>query len=208
LQDDATIFYSLDSRERILIKNITVSEDHIPENPPVYVRNLVGNLSLNNLSEGWHKISVFAEIHQRSQSYNSQDNLDFFVDTAPTVSLLSFNNRTFESSDIPLNFTVDQPTMLIQYDLDELGNRTISSNTTLQDLPDGNHTIAIYAWDTSGNIGTTETINFTIILPKPSVLKSETSLFPILPVTATISIAVIIAVSLLFYLKKHKNNMK
>ena len=45
---------------------------------------------------------------------------------------------------------------------------TVNGNSTLTDLPEGNHSLVIYANDTFGNMGKSDTTLFSIVLPTPS----------------------------------------
>ena len=85
--------------------------------------------------------------------------------TSPTVSILSPQNTTYASTLVPLNFTVDETTSWIGYSLDAQANATITGNTTLTSLFEGAHSITVYANDTAGNMGASETVYFTISLP-------------------------------------------
>jgi len=61
---------------------------------------------------------------------------------------------------IPLTFTVNETTPWIGYSLDRQENVTITGNTTLTDLSYGMHSVTVYANDTAGNMGSSETIYF------------------------------------------------
>jgi hypothetical protein len=84
------------------------------------------------------------------------------------------------------------------YSLDGEKNISITGNSTITNLTNGFHGITVYANDTSGNMGTSETINFTTV-------KQE--LFPsasIAIVSVVIAVVVVVA-GLLVYFKKHKH---
>ena len=73
-------------------------------------------------------------------------------------------------------------------------NVTIDVNTTLSGLNCGEHSLTVYAWDTAGNIGTSETLYFTIAEP-----------LPVVPVAAASAASVaVLSVGLLVYFKKRK----
>jgi len=82
--------------------------------------------------------------------------------TTPTIFIVSPENKTYTVTDVPLTFTVSEPTSWIGYSLDEQANVTIAENTTLTGLLDGFHSLIVYATDTAGNTGTSEKIYFTI----------------------------------------------
>lgn len=81
---------------------------------------------------------------------------------SPTITILSPENKTYTVSDIPLIFTVDEPASWMAYSLDGQNLVTITGNTTLHGLSEGSHTLAVYAKDKAGNLGTSEIIHFSI----------------------------------------------
>jgi parallel beta-helix repeat protein len=119
--------------------------------------------------------------------------------TPPRISLGSPLNQTHYDSDVPLNFSVNvlSPIKSVNwtgYSLDGNQNVTITGNTTLTGLSSGVHNVTVYANDTYGNMGTSETVTFTI--PEP---------FPIVPVaTVSVAAAAATAAGLLVYFKKRK----
>jgi undecaprenyl-diphosphatase len=83
-----------------------------------------------------------------------------------SISIITPENSTYVTgNEIPLNFTLNAPTFYIMYDLDVLGNVTITGNTTLTGLPRGSHSITIYASDTFGYLTASATIHFTVTYP-------------------------------------------
>jgi len=171
----------------------------LPYNPPFYLKTMSGNFLLFNLSEGWHKITVYCQTYDQSKTYSDEDISDFFVDTIPILSFLSFENKTFVTSDVPLHFTVNQAFSKITYCLDGQGNVSIRGNTTLTSLPNGEHNVTVYATDETGNTGASETINFNVAKLEP------VELFPTTMVIATIASIAAIGVGLLVYFKKRKH---
>jgi hypothetical protein len=118
--------------------------------------------------------------------------VSFTVDTVrPIVSILSQQNVTYSSPDFPLNFAVNENAS-ITYSLDGQDNVTVSGNTTLRGLPNGDHNVTVYATDEAGNVGASETIHFTI--------KSS----PATMVIAPIASVAVIGMGLLIYFKKRK----
>jgi parallel beta-helix repeat protein len=116
--------------------------------------------------------------------------------TPPTISILSPENKTYPVSDVPLTFTVSESTSWMGYNLDGQANVTITGNTTLSGLSDGSHSLIVYAKDTAGNTGASETIYFTIETKKEQV-------FPTWIIAAIVIIA-IVGVTLLVYFTKVK----
>jgi multisubunit Na+/H+ antiporter MnhC subunit len=93
-----------------------------------------------------------------------------------------------------LNFTVNESFSRISYVLDYQDNITIAENTTLTDLSNGYHNVTVYAIDSAGNTGTSETIYFNVEVPEP---------FPTTLVATASGVSVaVVGLALLVYLKK------
>jgi hypothetical protein len=126
----------------------------------------------------------------------SDSEVNFRIDnTAPRVSILSPQEQTY-GSEVLFDFIVDEVTRHAVYSLDGQANVTTSGNTMLKGLSNGEHTVTVYAWDEVGNVGSTETITFTVAKPES---------FPITFVVVAIVVsALAVATGLLFYFKKRK----
>jgi parallel beta-helix repeat protein len=112
--------------------------------------------------------------------------------TPPEISVL---NQRVAGSNVSLAFTVDKSVNWTGYSLDGKQNITITGNTTLTGLSDGLHNLTIYANDTYGNMGASETVTFTI--PEP---------FPVVPVAVgSVAVAIVVVAGLLAYSKKRKH---
>jgi hypothetical protein len=59
---------------------------------------------------------------------------------------------------------LSEPTSWIGYSFDRTPNASIAGNTTITNLQDGSHTITIYANDTLGSMGQSNTVHFTILI--------------------------------------------
>ncbi len=167
-----------------------------------------GNLSLAGAPEGNQTVTIM--VYGGGSCSNelvlyyfyavSYCTVGFTVDTtSPSVSISSLENRTYETSDIPLNFTVNESVTLVSYSLDGQANVTVAGNTTLAGLSVGEHNVTVYAWDAAGNVGASETIYFSIAEPEP-----QSEPFPTTMVIAPIASVTVIGVGLLVYLKKRK----
>jgi len=89
----------------------------------------------------------------------------------PTIVVLSPANATYDVRNVSLIFTVDKATSWIGYSLDGGANVTITGNTTLTSLSYGSHRIVVYANDTYGNMGVSNTVYFVIVsVPVPPVI--------------------------------------
>lgn len=184
-----TMVYSIDGKD-----NGTIPVKEIPENRPVEItyRNgktetiqgeppfvparIGGWVTLPQLAEGTHHITVYAK-YQYNNGGSDFIGLDsntvyFTIDDGapPIITCLSPENKTYSNNNLPLNFTVDEPTSWIGYSLDGQANVTITENFTLTELPSGSHKLIICANDTVGNMGKSETINFSIATPFPTTM--------------------------------------
>ena len=84
--------------------------------------------------------------------------------------------------------------------LDNESGVDVFGNATLSGLAYGVHNVTVYAVDTAGNIGTSETIIFTI------TEEPEPEPFPVIPVaTASVATIAVIGVGLLVYFKKRNH---
>jgi len=92
-----------------------------------------------------------------------------FVDIPPEISIISPENKTYPIKDVPLTFTVSESTSWIGYSLNNQANVTIAGNTTLTSLLDGVYHVVIYANDTTGNMGASSTVYFTVDTTPPNI---------------------------------------
>jgi len=112
----------------------------------------------------------------------------------PLVQVVSPENITYAADNVSLAFTVNKPTQWVGYSLDGQETVAVTGNTTLTGLQNGLHNITVYAKDTFENMGTSETVYFSVEVPFPTTLV----------IVSVASVAVIGAV-LAIYLKKRKH---
>ena len=116
----------------------------------------------------------------------------------PKISILSPLSQIYNESSIFVIFTVDKPFNRTDYSLDCEENATVTGNFTLTALSNGLHNVTIYASDTYGNIGASETIHFTVKVPDP---------FPTVPIAAAFLITIVVmGAGLLVYFKKQSGS--
>jgi hypothetical protein len=144
------------------------------------------SVNLTNLTDGAHTLKVYAyasgwviEMHglwEYEVPINSSSTVYFNVDAnPPKITILPFENKTQGTLDVPLIFTLDEPTSKISYSLDGQDNVTVTGNTTLTDLSNGDHTVTAYAIDTAGHTGVSETFYFSVKEPFPTTLIATVS---------------------------------
>ena len=196
-------FYSLDGKDMQRIgMSVTSKELMNPaHNPQIFRATLNGSRILSNLSGGIHNITAY---HIRFIMDENPENgeitgsayAEFLVDTiSPKVTISLLENKTYSSSDIKLDFTVNELASLVTYSLDGQENVTINANTTLTGLSEGEHNVTVYASDEAGNIGASETIYFRI------------ESFPTTLVIASVVTMAVIGIGLLGYFKKRQHSL-
>jgi hypothetical protein len=160
-----------------------------------------------NVPEGKHTITVYAleegryigQALMHAFSISDVSNVNFTIDTMPPkILILSVENKTYGTSEIPFNFMINEPVSRVSYCLDGLDNVTVAGNTTLAGLSIGEHNVTVFAMDEVENTGASKTVFFTIAEPAEP--------FPTTRLIAPIaSVVVASALGLLVYFKKRKH---
>lgn len=179
--------------------------------------------TLVGLEDGFHSLYVVAYVKYYASMLQPADgsgvsNVFYFhvYATPPDISILSVQNKNYGTADIALNFTVNEPVSWIGYSLDGEANVTITDKTVLtssfgQDnyymvlpkLPEGSHTLVVYAEDTYGILGESEPFHFTVTeetQPQPSKPPLASQLIAV----AIIASAIIVSFGLLAYFVKFR----
>lgn len=120
----------------------------------------------------------------------------------PMVSIISPETKAYNTINVSLAFTVNKPVDWMGYSLDGQSNITLTETTlNLTELADGSHTLTVYATDTDGKTGASETLSF--IIAKESE-PEQTDQLNLILAGALICIATATGLGLLIYLKKRK----
>jgi len=173
-----------------------------------------GNTTIVDLSDGPHTITVYA--NDIAGNKGSSDMVYFTIQatpidtTPPSISIMSPENKTYDTTDILLTFTVDESVSWMAYNLDGQANTTITGDTTLSGLSDGSHSLIVYAKDTAGNTGASEIVYFTIEIQQP---EPQPEPQPGEPLQLWIIVAVVmlgggVTASLVYFLKIRKPTEK
>jgi hypothetical protein len=134
-------------------------------------------LNLTNIPSGSQKLSVtvveggfnIGPGHAvNAVSVTSSATVTFAVDYPPAISQLEPQNSSFSQNSVPLHFTIDKNASWIGYRLDNNAVFTLPGNTTLTGIADGPHSLVVYANDSFGSMGHSDTVFFTITTPTPS----------------------------------------
>jgi len=162
-------------------------------------KTITGNTTLTELSDGSHALTVYA--NDIYGNMGSSDTIYFSVDAfPPIIKILSPKNMTYDTTNIPLNLTIDETTLWVIYSLDGQANKSITGNSTLIGLSESSHSLVVYAKDIAENIGTSRTIFF-------SIEPKQSESFPTWTVVAIVATVVVVA-AILFYFTRSRNTTK
>ncbi len=114
---------------------------------------------------------------------------------SPTISIDTPKSINYSSNELSLDFTTSKPVIWIAYSLDGRQNVTIVGNTTLTGLSSGQHNFTVYANDTFGNMGASQTVTFTIQQPFS---------VPTVVAVSGVIVVVVVTVVLVFYYRKRR----
>ena len=166
---------------------------------PSKSNNLQISINMTDVPEGsrWLEVYATAKVLTMdivSYKLTGSSMVNFTIDTTPPIiSALSVKNEAYSASNITLNVIVNEPVSQVSYSLDGHEKENIAGNTTLTNLPYGEHNVTVYATDKAGNTGTSETIYFSVEEPFPTTMV----------ITLAASMAVLGA-GLAVYFKKRK----
>jgi hypothetical protein len=220
----SAVYYKASWLPNTTYLNLTTIKNSIPDRTRIFSNDSVArwgthwtlsgyelnpnfSIDLTGIPEGPQSIEVFA-VESGSRKY-SQSGITICYGrytlvtssivhfTVDNISTWSPQNKTYDTSDIPLLFKVHDSFTQISYSLDGQDKVMVSGNTTLIDLPNGYHNVTVYATDEAENTGASKTIIFTIAEP-------QSELFPTTLVIASLTSVAVAIVGLLFYFKKRK----
>ncbi len=138
----------------------------------------------------------------------------------PSITVLSTQDETYDTGNVPLNFVISESASWVGYSLDGKTNVSITESTSqptysygsynyhvvLTGLAEGPHTLTLYANDTAGNTGKSETIQFTVAQEtqtqqnKPESQSSTP--FPTLWIVAAVVMVAVVGAGLMVFFRK------
>lgn len=202
-------FYQYDIAEGAYIYSL--------DNQPNATTN--GNITVTGLPEGSHKIDAYYSYYviwgqMAGPYYVSAKPVTFTVAySVPIITILSPENKTYNGATLDLIFKIhEEPIGLNQeqigrvyeanqtpqwmaYSLDGQAKITITNNSTLPNLPNGSHSLVVYANNTEGNVSASKTIDFAVSASEP---------FPVTFVSVMFIVIVAAITILAVYFKKRK----
>lgn len=142
------ISYNIDNNQNITLTSLNEGAKFYADSNTIGV-TLNAKDTIENLTEGNHVLKAY--------SYDSNGQvlateITFTVDSSyefPTLLIISPQNETYSSKDVPLTFSINKEYRNAQYLIDEDFSSgkfiTITGNTTLTNLSNGTHKILIKA---------------------------------------------------------------
>jgi Uncharacterized protein conserved in bacteria len=116
---------------------------------------------------------------------------------APEITVAAPAAANYSTSNITLAFTINKPVNSTVLQLDNQ-NQTIQGNYTLTNLQNGPHTIVLYATDTLGNTGASQSVTFNVAAP----IESQGLPLPLL-YGFCVAIVAVGVVLVLYFKRKH-----
>lgn len=182
-----------------IFSGVTYGYPSYPTSLPLSLTSDGGTVNLTDLSQGPHQLTVWLVVFQYMISYDGYlgsvySTVSFNIDSIPpSISVISPENKSYDTSNVLLDFTVNKTVSQISYSLDGHQNITTSGNMTLTELSNGAHKMTVYATDETGNVGSSQTISFTV------------AAFPTLTVAAVSGAIAVVVAGLLIYHKTRKH---
>ena len=134
-----------------------------------------------------------------------QDDYPRILDGALLVSVTSPENKTYTVNSVTLTVTANDSNAVLGYSLDGQANITTSGTSTLSNLAEGPHELAVYAKNTEGK-ESSQTVYFTISEDgtQTPIDNTTTEDLPITLIAAIATVAVVGLVLLYFLILKNK----
>ena len=188
--DIVHFLYSVDENSNVTLANLNKTKVGI--HPHEEGHEFYASSVLENLTEGNHTLKVYS---QDTSGEKMSYSVEFMVDTnfKNPLLVLSPQNKTYTTSEIPLTFVCSEEIRRSDYQLDGIGEGPISGNLTLVDLSLGEHKIKVVVWTVRGVFS--QTLYFSVLQPEP---------FPTTIAVVLLVIMAVIGLGILAYFKKQK----
>ena len=213
--DITYIRYSLDGKANVTLTSLAKEENvgYWTSTKGVIASGTAfsAKASMDNLADGNHTLIVYAHYANGKEMSRSRE---FTVDIhykpyTPELVILSPQNQTYTTTEVPLIWACDEQKIVADYTLDLLSHiplyayftlsehESLPGNTTLTGLSNGTHTLTVYVITERGTAS--QTVHFTVspeMQPEP---------FPTaLVATASGASVAVVGAVLLVYFRKRK----
>jgi hypothetical protein len=129
--------------------------------------NLYFSDVLSGLSDGVHNLLVqgitdWQNLFNSTVTFTVDSNLQAQDNKPPKITVTFPENKSYLSyGQITLNFSVNGPFLWARYSIDNQANTTtIHDHIVLSLISPGGHSLTVYAVDSSGNVGASNTVEF------------------------------------------------
>jgi hypothetical protein len=208
------IRYSIDGKANVTITSLAKEENvwYWTTTQGVYAHGtaFTAKTTMDNLADGNHTLIVYAHHANGKEMTRSTE---FTVDThykPPKLVILSPQNQTYTTTEVPLTFTITEPFSFAHCVVDRKlalnESMFLSGNTTLTGLSNGSHTVRLVVGTEKGIVS--QTTYFTINIDNENASTSNPD--PTVPAVVAGSIGATAAVGfgLVVYFKKRKNQKR
>jgi hypothetical protein len=202
--------YSLDTNNRFYFF-LDSRDDYVVFNPASdgsFYSYEIGRF----LSDGQHAVWIRTAVPINDLWYwtGISNVVSLTVDTTiPKVSILSPEPKEYNTSEVPLLFTLSEPASEMVYCLDGEGNVTLTNNATLVGLAVGRHSLVLYVADAAGHVGKSEVRLFDVVATDSQ--SSASGVSPLtearFPVTLLIASASIVTIGLVVHFLRRKKRV-
>ena len=212
--DITCIRYSLDGKANVTITNLAKEENvgYWTSTKGVIASGtaFTAKVSMDNLADGKHTLMVYAHYANGKEMSRSRE---FTVDTnykpyKPELVILSPQNQTYITAEVPLTFGVNEPILHAHYMLDRhdpflflSGETELTGNSTLTGLSNGMHNITITVVTERGSAS--QTTYFSININDASTTNNSDPTIPAV-VAGSIGATAAVGFGLMVYFKKRK----
>jgi hypothetical protein len=201
------VLYCVDESSNVTLTNLTRT-DNVWFDPNKEGSEFRVTSILESLAEGNHTLKVYS---QDAAGKEMSSSVEFTINTQyryPEVLILSPQNKTYTTTEVPLIWACDEQKIVADYTLDLWsqvplyayftlsGNASLPGNTTLTGLSNGTHTLTVNVITERGSAS--QTVYFTIA----QETETQPEPFPTTLVTASIVVVAVISVGLFVYFKK------
>ena len=191
---------------------VSLDDNMSRDKPGGWITYLSCNLTLSEIPDGNHTLTVFA--HEDGYFISGITRTDvtgyrnvtrnFVVDRPPTLSFLIPQNQTYPNGNVTLNFAADKPLFNVAYSLDNQDNITIVNPSAISfvNLSEGEHNVTVTAKDALGVASAPATVVFSVDIEEPA--PSQLNPFILSVIALAVAAVIVLTGGLLLYRKRRR----
>ena len=148
-----------------LFQDTSRATDYSPPYAPILGNHTLAVVTLEGVGTGFSSLNFLGvkvgDVAARVVPATSVGGTVKVGSPAPQITMISPKNTTTGTNTVNLNFTLREPAAWIGYSLDGNANVTITGSTNIS-ASDGQHSIVIYANDSTGRTGASDRVYFAV----------------------------------------------